>query len=88
MLSGDVGLKTGALVKETLKSKNPEGRDVLVESLPEFESCSETIDIVITEENVEKVAKKSSGSAGPSGIDSLSISRWLLKFNASSSILR
>ena len=46
------------------------------------------IDIIVTEGNVEKVAKKLSGSAGSSGIDSLSMSRWLLKFGASSAILR
>ena len=37
---------------------------------------------------MEKVAKKLSGSTGPSGIDSLSMSRWLLKFGTSSTILR
>ena len=88
MLLGDVDSKTGNLIKETLKSKYPEGRDVSVENLPEFESCPEMIDIVVTEENVEKVAKRLSSSAGLSGIDSLSMSHWLLKFGASSTILR
>ena len=46
------------------------------------------IDIVVTEDNVEKVAKNISSSAGPSGIDSLSMSYWLLKFGASNAILR
>ena len=45
------------------------------------------IDIVVTEENIEKVAKKLSGSADPSGIDSLLMSHWLLQFGASSAIL-
>ena len=40
-----------------MKSKYPEGRDVSVENFPEFESCPEMIDIIVTEENVEKVAK-------------------------------
>ena len=88
MLPGDVDSKTGDLVKETLKSKHLEGLDVSVENLPEFESCPEMIDIVVTEDNVEKVAKNLSSSAGPSGIDSLSMSYWLLKFGASSAILR
>ena len=88
MLPGDVDSKTGDLVKETLKSKHLEGLDVSVENLPEFESCPEIIDIVVTEENVEKKTKKLSGSSGPSGIDSLLISHWFLKFGASSVILR
>ena len=88
MLPEDVDSKTGDLVKETLKSKHPESRDVSVENLPEFESCLEMIDIVVTEENVEKPVKGLSSSAGPSGIDSLSMSHWILKFGASSAILR
>ena len=71
-----------------MKSKYPEGRDISVENFPKFESCPEMIDIVVTEENVEKVAKRLSSSAGLSGIDSLSMSHWLLKFGASSTILR
>ena len=46
------------------------------------------IDIVVTEKNVKKVAKNLSSSAGPSGIDSLSMSHWLLEFGASSVILK
>ena len=42
------------------------------------------IDIVVTEDNMKKVAKKLSGSASPSGIDSFSMSHWLLKFGDSS----
>ena len=42
----------------------------------------------VTDENMEQAAKKLSGSAGPSGIDSISISHWLLKFEVSSGRLR
>ena len=88
MQRGDIDSKIGDLVKETLKSKHPNGRDVSVENLPEFESCLEIIDIVVREDNVEKVAKQLSGSTGPSGINSFSMSHWLLKFGPSSAILR
>ena len=74
MLPGDVDLKTGDLVNETLESKHPEGRDLSVEKLFEFESCPEMIDIIVTKENVEMVAKNISGSTGPSGIESLLMS--------------
>ena len=74
MLPGDVDEKTGDLVKEILESNHLEGWDVKVESLPEFKSCPEMIDIVVTEDNMKKVAKKLSGSASPSGINSLSMS--------------
>ena len=87
MLLGDLDSKAGDIIKEILKSKHLEGRDVSVENLPEFDSCPEMIDIVVTEENIEKVAKKLSGSADPSGIDSLMMSHWLLQFGASSAIL-
>ena len=42
----------------------------------------------MTEDSVEKVVNRLSGSVGPSGIDSVSISHWLLKFGGSSTNLR
>ena len=39
-------------------------------------------------ENVEQTAKRLSGSAGPSGIDSISMSHWLLKFGGANARLR
>ena len=40
------------------------------------------------DENIEQNAKKLSGSVGPSEIESISMSHWLLKFGGSSAILR
>ena len=88
LMPGDVGEKTGDLVSEILESKHPVVRDVKISSLPIFESCPELINIEVTEDNVEKVANRLSGSAGPSGIDSMSISHWLLKFGGTSTNLR
>ena len=39
---------------------------------------------VVTGEKIEKVAKKLSGSAGASGIDSIAMSHWLLKYSGAS----
>ena len=61
LIPGDVDEKTGDLVSETLESKHPVGRDVKISRLPIFESCPELINIEITEDNVEKVAKRLSG---------------------------
>ena len=88
LMPGDVDSKTGDLVSETLKAKHPDGRDVNVESVPTFDSCPDLIDIQVTDDAVEEVAKHLSGSAGPSGIDSSSLSQWLLKHGGASSNLR
>ena len=58
MLLGDLDSKTGDIIKEILKSKHLEGRDVSVEKLPEFDSCPEMINIVVTEANIKKGSKK------------------------------
>ena len=77
LMPGDVDEKAGDLVSEVLESKHPIGRDVEISSLLIFESCPELINIEVTEDNVEKVAKRLSGSAGPSGIDSVAMSHVL-----------
>ena len=68
-------------MSEILESKHPIGRDVEISSLPIFEFCPELINIEVTEDSVEKVARKLSGSAGLSGIDSVYMSHWLLKYH-------
>ena len=55
ILPGNVDEKTGDIVKETLELKHLEGRDALVESLPDFESCHKLINIVVRDNNVEMV---------------------------------
>ena len=88
LMPDDVDEKSGDLVSEVLASKHPIGRDVEISSLPIFESYPELINIEVTEDSVEKVARGLSGSAGPSGIDSVAMSHWLLKFGGASSKLR
>ena len=76
------------MVSEVLESRYPIGRDVEISILPIFEPCPELINIEVTEDNVEKVAKRLSRSAASSGIDSVSMSYWLLKFAGASTNLR
>ena len=80
--------KTGNLIKETLAANYPEARDFDVANLPDFDTNPALIDTVVTGELVERVAKKLSGSAGPSGVDSISMPHWLLKFGEASASLR
>ena len=53
-----------------------------------FESCPEFIEVEAIDENVEQVSKKLSGSVCLSGIVSISMSHWLLKFGGASARLR
>ena len=52
-----------------------------------FESFSKLIEMEVTDENVEHIAKKLSGSVDTLGIDSISIFHWLLKFGGASTRL-
>ena len=87
-LPGDTDDKTGEEITAVLESKHPEGRDVEPSKMPIFDSCPEMMNSVVTGENVEKVAKKLSGSAGASGTDSIAMSHWLLKYSGASLALR
>ena len=69
-------------------SKYPDAEDVDINSIPRYDSCPDLININASEENVETVAKRVSGSAGPLGVDSVSFSYWLLKFGGASTLLR
>ena len=53
--------------------------------MPLFDSCPEMMNSVVTGDNVEKVAKKLSGSTGT---DSIAMSYWILKYLAASLALR
>ena len=57
-------------------------------SFEHFDSTPTVIPIVITADTIEDVASKLSGSAGPSGIDSEMLKRWLLGFGNHSGALR
>ena len=88
LMPGNTDDKSGDLVFDTLKAKHLDARAVSVENLSIFESCQDLIEVEVTDENVEQAAKKLSRSAGPSGIHSISMSYWLLKFGGESARLR
>ena len=75
-------------MSEVLASKHPIGKDVEIGSLPIFESYPELVNIEVTEDSVDKVVRRLSGSVGPSEIDSVSMSHWLLKFGGTRINLR
>ena len=60
-------------------SKYPEAKYVDICSLIKFDHYPTLIITIVSGEIAERVAKKLSGSAEPSGIDSIPISRWMLK---------
>ena len=80
LMPGDVDEKSGDLVSEIQESRYLVEKEVKISSNPIFKSYPELINIQVTEDSVEKVAKMLFGSAIPSGIDSVSMSSWLLKF--------
>lgn len=83
-IPGSIDEKIGEIVYGKLKLKHLEGGDVAAEDLPLSDTYPELIEIEVTDENVELVTKKLSDLAGPSGIDAISISHWLLKFGGPS----
>ena len=87
-LLGDTDDKTGEEITVLLQSRYPEGQDVEPSKMIIFDSCLEIMNSMVIGENVEKLAKKLSDSAGASGTDSIVISRWLLKYSGVSQALR
>ena len=87
--------KTGRPVLEVLRGKHPKMRDPDPDmadddrgSFEPYEATPQPLPLCITEEVVEKVASRLSGSAGPGGADSVDLRNWLLRFGAESERLR
>jgi hypothetical protein len=53
-------------------------------SLPTYTNTPDFVKLDVTEEAVEKVARRLSGSAGVGGTDSHALQHWLLKFGKAS----
>ena len=80
--------KSGDTVAEVLASKHPEARMPVASSLHQYANTPDFVDVDVTEETVEKVARRLSGSAGVGGTDSHALQHWLLRFGAVSRKLR
>ena len=87
-MPNDIDDKTGGLVSETIASKHPDGKDVDITNLPAYEECAELIEIQVSDEIVEQASRNLSGGAGLTGLDSSSLTHWLLKHGGASMILR
>ena len=89
MLPEDIDSKPGDTVKEDLKSKHPKLRVVPGISLMEkYDTLQELVEIDITADTVESVARRLSGSAGPRGTDASGLQHWLLQFGGASAEFR
>ena len=79
---------TGDSVTEVLKSKHPDARTPDTSQFPTYPNTPNFVDLDVTEEVVEAVASKLSGSAGLGGVDSQALQHWLLRFGSASKSLR
>ncbi len=87
-MPSDIDEKTGDSVATVLESKHPNARVPDFSSFPLYPNTPDFVDLAITEDSVEKVAGRLSGSAGLGGTDAYALSHWLLKFGTASCKLR
>ena len=85
LLPGDTETKTTLPVMEALKEKHPEMRiqdftNPGYSSFGEYEQDPDVVPLEISEEDVQWVASKLSGAAGPSVTYVLDFQSWLLCF--------
>jgi uncharacterized protein YsxB (DUF464 family) len=84
----DLDQKTQMSVGEVLLDKHPPMRDPGPAAMKDYDEVPDFIDLDITSEHVENIAKKMSGSAGLSGFDSLALKNVLLMQGQASQRLR
>jgi hypothetical protein len=87
-MPAEVDEKTDDLVAEVLESKHPSAKTPDVSVLTDYPRLPDFVDLDITDEAVEKVARRLSGSAGSGGTDSHALQHWLLRFGKASGALR
>jgi hypothetical protein len=75
-------LKTQMSVGEVLLEKHPQIRDPGSAAMKDYDEVPDFIDLDITSEHVENVAKKMSRSSGLSGFDSSALKNVLLSYMA------
>ncbi len=88
LMPDDIDEKTGDSVTTVLESKHPDARVPDVSFFQSYPNTPDFVDLDITEDSVEKVAGRLSGSAGLGGSDAYACSHWLLKFGTASRKLR
>ena len=88
LLPGETDEKTGETIFDVLKSKHPAARVPEASEMEDYDILPDFVDVDITEDIVEQVARRLSGSAGPGGSDAQAIQQWLLRFGGASQELR
>ena len=89
----DLCSKAGRPVLAILQEKHPELRDPPTVGLPDgafepYPSCPTPIPVLVTAEDVEAIAPRLSGAAGPGGTDAVDLRNWLLRFGRESEAFR
>jgi len=79
---------TGTTVAEVLDSKHPPSQTPSPTLLPTYPSTCDFINLNITPDIVERVARQLHGAAGVGGADAHAVSYWLTGFGEASKILR
>ena len=88
MLPDEIDAKTGDTVLDVLQSKHPDMRVPDIALMEEYDTLPDFVELDITADTVEKVARRLSGSAGPGGTDSADLPHWLLRFGGASAEFR
>jgi hypothetical protein len=89
LLPSDLDEKKGeGTVLEALIEKHPKPRVPALEDFEEYEVVPDFVVIDVTEEVVEQVSARLSGSAGPGGSDAQSVQHWMLRHGQASQLLR
>jgi hypothetical protein len=93
LLPDSVDSKSGQTVEAVLRSKHPDLRvpdleDPDCSAFEPYPDLPDPIPVEITAEDVEQVASRLSGVAGPGGTDAIDLRNWLLRFGAESEALR
>jgi hypothetical protein len=79
-MPAEVDEKTGDTVAEVLESKHPSAKTPDVAVLTDYPHLPDFVELDITDEAMEKVARRLLGSAGLGGTDSHALQHWLLRF--------
>jgi hypothetical protein len=88
LLPDDKCSKNGLPIADVLESKHQHARSPDANVLPHYKHVPEFIEVNITEDAVEKTARKLSGGSGLGGVDSYTLKHWLLGFGRVSRALR
>jgi hypothetical protein len=84
LLPDDLDTKTNEPIIDVLWSKHPDARVPDISVLEKYETLPDLVALDITEDTVEQVARRLSGSAGPGGTDSAAFQHWLIQFGGAS----